>query len=175
MSHRHAFRWIQVLVAGGLVASCAAHPYDYRDWQAPPAVDPFLVDQRVEGGRDGRMNVMGEIVMFESECGTITVRRLQGPPVQFDEPALTHRGRIEVYERTSDRPDCDGAVGDDVALVAVDIGIPPEFGQAAFTNASVRPVAGDRVLMRWFANIHVPDDRAALPLNHPGRRPGGRW
>jgi hypothetical protein len=175
MSRSH-IRPTLILVTFGLVSACSSsRPYDYRDYQAPPAVDPFMVNQRVDGGPDGRMTVNGDLVVFDSECGTITVRRLPGPPVVLDEPALTHRGRIEAYDRTAARSSCEGAVGDDVALVAIDIGIPPEFGQPAFTNASVRPIAGDRVLMRWFANIQVRDDRAALPLNHPGRRPGGRW
>ena len=133
-----------------------------------------MVDQRA-GGSDGVMTVTGDLVTFESECGIVGVRRLNGPPVVFEEPATTHRGRIESYDRKSTMASCDGDVGDEVALVAIDIGIPPEFGQAAFTNASVRPLEGDRVPMRWYANIPIPDDRSALPLDHPGRRPGGRW
>jgi len=101
------------------------------------------------------MTVRGELIVFEGECGMLTVRRLAGPPVVFDEPALTHRARIEAYNRVNPAETCNGAVGEDVALVALDIRLSAEFLQPPSTSASVRPLAGDRVLMWWFANVNA--------------------
>ncbi|HYD26986.1 hypothetical protein [Brevundimonas sp.] len=142
-------------MALGLSGRVGARPYDYRDWQAPPAVDPFLVDHVSGFDADSRMTVRGELIVFEGECGMLTVRRLAGPPVVFDEPALTHRARIEAYNRVNPAETCNGAVGEDVALVALDIRLSAEFLQPPSTSASVRPLAGDRVLMWWFANVNA--------------------
>src|SRR4051794_240696 len=78
MPNHHAALSTGILLAATAVAACMTTPYDYRDFHAPPSIDPFLTDQRVGGGPDGSMTVRGELVVFDSECGTVTVRRLAG-------------------------------------------------------------------------------------------------